>query len=55
MVFLPCPTRGGRRHGQPVGMAVDTAGNLYVADEGTNRVWKLGAADAGRIVLPSAA
>ncbi len=36
----------------PSGVAVDTAGNLYVTDTGNNRVVKLAAGSATQAVLP---
>ena len=36
----------------PMGVAVDSAGDLYVADNGTSRVLKLAAGSATPTVLP---
>jgi serine/threonine-protein kinase len=36
----------------PAGVAVDTAGNLYVTDQSNNRVLKLAAGSATQTVLP---
>jgi serine/threonine protein kinase, bacterial len=37
---------------KPWGVAVDTAGNLYVADNANNRVYKLAAGASAPTVLP---
>jgi DNA-binding beta-propeller fold protein YncE len=46
------PGPGGKGIAEPVGAAVDTGGDLYVADAGNNRVLKLVASSAAATVLP---
>ncbi len=40
-------TPDGKAHGRPVGVAIDRAGGLLVADDGGNIVWRVTAAGAG--------